>query len=39
MFLASAAFFGWAGARSGDSLVVIGSVLFGLGCLLFFFTA
>jgi hypothetical protein len=38
MFVASAAFFGWAGVRSGDSLVVIGSALFGLGCLLFFFT-
>jgi hypothetical protein len=39
MFLASAAFFGWAGVRSGDSLVVIGSILFGSGCLMFFLTS
>jgi hypothetical protein len=38
MFVASAAFFGWAGVRSGDRLVVMGSVLFGAGCLMFFFT-
>ena len=35
MFMASAIFFGWSGVRAGDWLVVAGSVVFGLACVLF----
>ncbi len=35
MFVVSAVLFGWSGARSGDLLVVAGSAVFGLACLLF----
>lgn len=35
LFLASALLFGWAGVRSGDWLVVVASVVFGAGCVLF----
>ncbi len=35
LFLASAVLFAIAGVRSGDPLVVAGSVVFGLACLLF----
>ncbi len=35
MFIVSAVLFGWSGARSGDLLVVAGSVVFGLACVLF----
>ena len=35
LFLASAALFTAAGIRSGDGLVIAGSVVFGTACLLF----
>lgn len=35
LFLLSAALFTAAGVRSGDGLVIAGSVVFGLACLLF----
>ena len=35
MFLVSAVLFGWSGARSGDLLVVAGSAVFGVACVLF----
>lgn len=35
LFLVSAVLFGWAGIRTGDGLVIAGSVVFGLACLLF----
>ena len=35
MFMVSAVFFGWSGIRSGDALVVAGSVVFGVACILF----
>ena len=34
-FLISAAFFTVAGLRAGDPLVVIGSIVFGIACVLF----
>ncbi|MGI8938767.1 MAG: hypothetical protein ACR2JF_11260 [Iamia sp.] len=35
LFLVSAALFTAAGIRAGDALVVIGSVAFGLACVVF----
>jgi hypothetical protein len=35
MFLVSAVLYGWSGARSGDLLVLAGSVVFGVACVLF----
>lgn len=35
LFLLSAVFFAISGARSGDGLVVAGSVVFGAACVLF----
>lgn len=37
MFMVSAMLFGWSGLRSGDPYVVVGSVVFGLACVLFLF--
>ena len=39
LFIVSAVLFGWAGARSGDWLVVAASAVFGLACVLFLATA
>jgi len=35
LFVASACFFIWAGARSGDLPTIVGSVLFLVACLFF----
>ena len=35
LFIVSAVLFTWAGARSGDWLVVAASVVFGVACVLF----
>lgn len=35
LFIVSAILFTWAGARSGDWIVVAASVVFGLACVLF----
>jgi hypothetical protein len=35
LFLASAVLFTWSGARAGDWLVVVASVVFGAACVLF----